>query len=280
MLSAQKKYCPLQHETAWSVALHQQALLCKYWALEVKGARNKIGTRRQSIEIFQQLNEETQHKIMNITDYHHPAKTRLECHRQLCLATNYQKQLLRIHRELRHQGMLSLKEARLKEGNIEAAEIIRKIIRHEMHNDDLAIIRALKNPKGPKPLSKQELYIKQWQSINPVFHPPQQSGIKTIDIPHLDVNKQPANDPENTYTWKNISDPILIEEKLLARNIAHFGQAQGTLFTTSRLQQLFGYGGVAPSAEDHMKQPFDESKFPSMTQGATTLLNLISNNKG
>jgi hypothetical protein len=28
MLSAEKNYCPLQHETAWLGAIHQQALLC------------------------------------------------------------------------------------------------------------------------------------------------------------------------------------------------------------------------------------------------------------
>jgi hypothetical protein len=35
------------------------------------------------------------------------------------------------------------------EGNLKAAEIIRKIIRHEVHNKDLAVIRALSHPQGP-----------------------------------------------------------------------------------------------------------------------------------
>jgi hypothetical protein len=49
--------------------------------------------------------------------------------------------------------------------------------------------------------------------------------------------------------WSTIYDPVQIEEKLLARNIAQFGQAEGTLFTTQRLQTMFGYSGTTPSAE-------------------------------
>jgi hypothetical protein len=141
------------------------------------------------------------------------------------LVTKYQKELLHIHRELRHQGLLSLKEARTAGGNVEGAEIIRKLIRHELQNDDLAVVRALKNPKGTPPLSKHELYIKQWQTINPAFHSTQHLNLNTIDVPHLDKNSQPTDDPERAKIWKTIYDPVMIEEKLLARNIAHFGQA-------------------------------------------------------
>jgi hypothetical protein len=115
---------------------------------------------------------------------------------------------------------------------MKSSEIIRKIIRHELHNDDLAIVRALRNPKGNPPPSKQDLYLQQWRIINPVFHSSEKSSLNTIDIPHLDENNQPTDDPERTKIWKTISDPLEIEEKLLARNITHFGQAQGTLFTT------------------------------------------------
>jgi hypothetical protein len=43
----------------------------------------------------------------------------------------------------------------------------------------------------------------------------------------------------------------MIEEQLLARNIAHFGQAQSSLFTTQRLQELFGYQGVNEKVENY-----------------------------
>jgi hypothetical protein len=173
-----------------------------------------------------------------------------------------------------------LKEVRASEGNIAGAEIIREIVRHELHNDDLAIVRALKNPKGIPPLSKHELYIKQWQSINPAFHTSNRSSLNTIDIPYLDKHKQPTEDPERAHIWTTISDPVIIEEKLLARNIAHFGQAEGTLFTTRRIQQMFGYGGTTKAARDFRRKAFNENKFPNLTTGATTLLQQVSNNSG
>jgi hypothetical protein len=69
------------------------------------------------------------------------------------MPTKYQKQLLQTHRELRHQGFLSLKEIRTNEGNTKAAEIIRKTVRHELHNNNLAVVKALGNPKGKPQLS-------------------------------------------------------------------------------------------------------------------------------
>jgi hypothetical protein len=170
ILAAEKSQCPKQQETEWSTTIHQQAQLCKYWAIVEKGIRNKINTNKQSSEILNLLTEEMQQEIIQVTDYHHPNKTRTECRGQLKLATKYQKQLLKAHCELRHRGLLSFKEVRKAEGNLKAAEIIRKIVRHELHNDDLAILRALYNPKGTPLLSKQEHYTKQWQSVNPAFH--------------------------------------------------------------------------------------------------------------
>jgi hypothetical protein len=125
-------------------------------------------------------------------------------------------------------------------------------------------------------LSKHELYIRQWQSINPAFHKLTKSSLKTIDIPHLDDNLQPTEDPDKAHRWTTITDPVI----LLARNNAHFGQAEGTLFTTQRFQNMFGYGGTTDTAEKFLSKPFYANEFPNMTTGATTLLQLISNNKG
>jgi hypothetical protein len=249
-----------------------KSLLYKYWEILFRRTRTKIDVNRQANEIFQKLPPATQTEIQRVTQYHHPSIVRLESHRQWRLAKKYHKQLLRTHRELRRRGLLSLKEIRKQEVNMEVAEIIRKIIRHELNNNDLAIVRALKNPKGNPPPTKQELYLKQWQLINPAFHPNQRSSLNTIDVPYLDENKQPTNDPDKAAIWTTISDPMEIEERLLACNISHFGQAQGTLFTTTRMQQLFGYSGVTPTADEFRKQSFNEDIIPPMSQGTTMLL--------
>jgi hypothetical protein len=280
MLAAERYQCPRQQETEWSVVIHHQAQLWKYWALVTKRTRNKIDTKKQANEILQHLPEDMQQEIQRITNYQHPMIVRRECQRKLRIAIKYQTQLLKIHRELRHQGLLCLQEIRIKEGNLPTAEIIRKIIRHELHNDDLAIVRALRNPKGTPPLSKQELYIKQWQTINPAFHTQTRSSLNTIDVPYKDEDSQPTDDPDKACIWQTITDPMLIEEKLLARNIAHFGQADGTLFTTRRFQELFGYGGITTTAKKFGRKPFNPNDFPPLTKGATTLLSLLSNNNG
>jgi hypothetical protein len=100
-----------QHETEWSVVLHNQLQLCKYWALIVKGAQNKVDTTRRSIEVLANLPPKMQAEIQQVTNDHHPATKQMEYFRQLCLAVKYHKQLSRIHKELQRQTLLlSLKE--------------------------------------------------------------------------------------------------------------------------------------------------------------------------
>jgi hypothetical protein len=64
----------------------------------------------------------------------------------------------------------------------------------------------------------------------------------------------------------------MIEECLLARNIAHFGQAQGTLFTTQRLQDLFGYCGVNKTVEKLFQGKRHTYSKIDLSPGGTTLL--------
>jgi hypothetical protein len=66
----------------------------------------------------------------------------------------------------------------------------------------------------------------------------------SLVVVEIRATKFITNDPEAAVSWATISDPLLIKERLLARNIANFGQAQGTLFTTQHLQEMFGYSGV------------------------------------
>jgi hypothetical protein len=95
MLSAEKSQCARQHESEWSVTIHYQSLLCRYWDVIARGTRNIIDTNRQANKLFQRLPPETQREIQQVTQYHHPTITRLECFRQLRLAPKYHKKLLR-----------------------------------------------------------------------------------------------------------------------------------------------------------------------------------------
>jgi hypothetical protein len=84
-----------------------------------------------------------------------------------------------------------------------------------------------------------------------------------------------TKDPRHMTT---ISDPVEIEERLFACNLARFGQAQRTLFMTNRMQQLFGYSRVTKNAQEFHNKVFDKDNFPPLSRGATTLLTLSSNN--
>jgi hypothetical protein len=142
----------------------------------------------------------------------------------------------------------------------------------------MAIDRKLHNPRGMIQISKHEQYINQWKRINPVFHPNHHSSLHTIGVPHLDHHNEPTDDPDAAASWSTITDPLLIEERLLARNITHFGQTEGTLFTTKRLQELFGYSRVNEATEHLLN---GNSTIPSeleLSPGGHTLLNLLSKN--
>jgi Reverse transcriptase (RNA-dependent DNA polymerase) len=277
ILAAEQSQVPRAFKSDWSVAIHQQALVCKYWALLCKGFRNRTDTSRQAMSIYLQITPTLQNRIDDSSNYRYRPTLRRICFQQLRQATTYQRHLISIHKELRQQGLLSLKTTRECEDNPKVAEIISKIMRYELHTQDLAIIRSLKNPKGPILPSKQNQYLQQWQRINPVFHPPTRSNLNTVEVPHQDAARQPTNDPDNAVIWKTISDPLIIEEKLLARNTAHFGQAQGTLFTTNRLQSLFGYGGTTEAANRLLKGNLSPSSYQPTTRGGTTLLNILGN---
>jgi hypothetical protein len=55
----------------------------------------------------------------------------------------------------------------------------------------------------------------------------QQSGLSFIEVP-----TNPSDDPKKCTDWTKIDNPQEITQYLLERNQKHFGQAQGTPFTT------------------------------------------------
>jgi hypothetical protein len=83
--------------------------------------------------------------------------------------------------------------------------------------------------------------------IKKAMKPRISKGIQYLDIPD-------ENSPD---TWIRITDPTIIEDRLLARNINHFGQANNTPFAQAPLSTVFGYQGVNHAAQ----QMIDEKKY-------------------
>jgi hypothetical protein len=143
VLAAERSQLPRQFKTDWSVVIHNQSLICKFRAIIVKGTWNRIDTTIQSIEIYSKLPQQLQLQIDNISNYRFKPILRRICQNQLRQATRYHKQLIKIHRELRQQGLLTLKTIRECEDNAAVVEIIRKIMQFELHTQDLSIIKSL-----------------------------------------------------------------------------------------------------------------------------------------
>jgi hypothetical protein len=68
-------------------------------------------------------------------------------------------------------------------------------------------------------------------------------GSKGKGITHIQI---PSQDTGNR--WKNVSDPVMIENKIIDRNIEHFGQAKNTPFASGELAKEYGYQGTNSSA--------------------------------
>jgi hypothetical protein len=60
MLKAEKNNAVHCYDSEWSVALHQQALLCKYWARIKNGMENGVCTNKQTTKIYKQLDTDKQ----------------------------------------------------------------------------------------------------------------------------------------------------------------------------------------------------------------------------
>jgi hypothetical protein len=93
----------------------------------------------------------------------------------------------------------------------------------------------------------------------------------------LDASGQLTNDPDKAVTWQTIADPVEIEERLLALNIPHLSQDQGTLFTMQQLKEIFGYSGKTPEATKLLEGRISSDAYAGMTRGVTTLLNVLGN---
>jgi hypothetical protein len=92
-----------------------------------------------------------------------------------------------------------------------------------------------------------------WEKIRNTFNPYNRSGLCTLEVPLYDAQGNATNDPDEAVSWKRVCDPRQIEECLLARNIKHFGQAEGSLFTRPDIRKLFKYEGISDNVNKLLK---------------------------
>jgi hypothetical protein len=105
----------------------------------------------------------------------------------------------------------------------------------------------------------------------------QHGGLTSIEIPHLNNKHEKTDIPEEATVWKRVTDPTVVEDKLLTRNKQHFSQAQGTLFTRPEMQDHIKYEGVSQAVDILLQGTVQIPNSALKTKGGKTLLQHLSN---
>jgi hypothetical protein len=66
-----------------------------------------------------------------------------------------------------------------------------------------------------KKISDIESSRRDWQQIRLVMKPQEKSNLNTIEIPIRDKDGKITDDPKKAASWRRVTDPTLIEDKLL-----------------------------------------------------------------
>jgi hypothetical protein len=145
------------------------------------------------------------------------------------------------------------------------------------------VIRAregnVQQAKAIQQISKKEEARRRWKNIKQALKPSTKSELNTIEIPLCDKYGKATDEPDKAVAWRRITEPSEIENTLLERNIKHFGQAEGTIFTNSEFQETFSYEGTSPAVELLLEAKRNVEAIPNLTNSTRTLLQHLSNTK-
>ena len=94
-------------------------------------------------------------------------------------------------------------------------------------------------------------------------------GITNLIVPEHSVN--------DNETYRTVHDQQEIETLLIERNIAHFGQAQGSPFTVSPLVDKLGYKGTNNYAHKIIQGEDFTNEFHNMDGGIKAIMKILNN---
>jgi ribonuclease HI len=251
VLAAEKKCSKPRHESNWSVELHIASIMCNFWLKKFKGYKNNMDVTAQTKLLFNKLPETIQDDISALFQNSNDASLLRLAKQQLRININIKKQLIANHQLLRRNNLENFKKQQSIQGNQKEADIIGKIATTEMRKAD-------------------------WLKLRHIFNPKQKSGISNIEVPDKDEHSNPTTDPDKAITWRRIYDPQQVETYILERNIKHFGQAEGSLFTRHTMTDLFDYDGTTPQVNDLLQGNIDINSIPAVTDSVRTLLQTLS----
>ena len=164
--------------------------------------------------------------------------------------------LSNIRKELRKQKDLQLQEMRDQEAT-ESAMIAQAEYKSSMHIEQRR---------------SQVRYTKTiYASLRNRFRPPHTLGLTSVIVP--------TNNGEGVNKEEVITNPYEVENHIINRNIEHFGQAQGTPFTSDKITKMLGYTGVSQQANNIIQGANIEELIQNMGPGEQKILRQLNNGK-
>jgi hypothetical protein len=159
VLRAEKKNGSKQYKSEWSIALHQQSLLCRYWSIVKREMKNGRETRKQTLKIYKQMATENQQSLDEIIDGASAFKLNQLAPKELKRNLTIKRELLKHHVELRAKGMKQLAEIKQRQGDEAGAKIITQISKAEESKLDWQTIQKVLKPQYHSGLTSIEYHI-------------------------------------------------------------------------------------------------------------------------
>jgi exonuclease III len=134
-------------------------------------------------------------------------------------------------------------------------------IRKTRDEERLAAFKLANSKQNPEKLEHQffrALETKEMFRRLPSIKPKSSRGLTMVKIP----DPETAN-PKTATAWTTITDPTLVEEKILARNQRHFGQAATTPLATAEIQRLLSFGGTSSISDQLLYHKLDPAQLTS-----------------
>jgi hypothetical protein len=224
MIAAEKKACQ-RRPFAWSPKLKKCILLAFLWKQAL--SMHRTGINRQ--KVLQKLAEATNDfSIFNDT------LTLKSCSKALRAAQKELREAKKNHESLRQQFLVERQIELSDDPNQKVnQQIVQRIQRAEAKRRSHARIKTAMTDTT-------------------------KGGLTHIIVPKGSQPDDYPYEPETVTEWEKIYDPKLIEQYILARNKAHFSQAQGTPFTIPPLDKI-GHAADTDEADQILRGEIPDS---------------------
>jgi hypothetical protein len=240
MLQAEKTCtkCPI---ATYSKKLSDLNLTIKYWKTVKSGKKTGKNVSAQLNAMRQKVDKESKIKMIK----------QFNIGKHIRISLKEYNDAIPNAKELRHSQLMESAMAAAKTGNKSAEQHYKSMAHAENSRETFRILRNIVKPED-------------------------RSGIRQIDIPQRDASGKIQQTTQGTDKMITISDPQEVEQAIIRRNIKHFGQADGTPFTSQALIDIFGRDGDSKATEELLQGKLP--KIDHLPEAVQRILKKISEN--